>query len=419
MGNQTSQPVVKKTVRRVVKKRPPPVQQSIYSQPIPQQKPEVQTPQQFVQPPVREMNALMPRPQGTKSMGIMDVNDRIKEFKNTQKTEEQDFLRNLENQKQNFYHEQKSKEDKFQEELQEFEKNYNPFRILHLDYNASEDDIKKAYRKFSLKYHPDRPNGNSKKFMMVTQAYVYLMEKIKQMKGNSSHNDLRNQAKNYFEEMESKRVSQPKQIDDIEDQMEIGEKNFDQDKFNKIFEKNRMPTNYDKGYGGSWGDDSDNEEEVVMDKKFTLDVFNSVFQDQKKKREERKPGRQMIAIEEPEAAISSNLAYETLGQGEIGDFSSSHTDNMAFTDFKAAYTKNNVLEYDEKYNRGDYKNLDALVRSRDGQNFDVTPEDQRFLDRREQRMKNQEEERIKNLMGYDQMAEQYHQRANQYFIKNK
>ena len=73
MGNQTSQPVVKKTVRRVVKKRPPPVQQSIYSQPIPQQKPEVQTPQQFVQPPVREMNALMPRPQGTKSMGIMDV----------------------------------------------------------------------------------------------------------------------------------------------------------------------------------------------------------------------------------------------------------------------------------------------------------------------------------------------------------
>jgi len=90
---------------------------------------------------------------------------------------------------------------------------------------------------------------------------------------------------------------------------------------------------------------------------------------------------------------------------------------MNYTDFKAAYTKNNVLEYDEKYNRGDYKNLDSLVRSRDTQNFDVTQKDQEFLNRREQRFKQQEEERIKNLMGYDRMAEQYHQRANQYFIK--
>ena len=178
-----------------------------------------------------------------------------------------------------------------------------------------------------------------------------------------------------------------------------------------------MPSYNDKGYGGSWGDDSDNEEEVVMDKKFTLDVFNSVFQDQKKKREERKPGRQMVAIEEPEYAISCTLGYETLGQGEVNDFTSGHTDKMNYTDFKAAYTKNNVLEYDEKYNRGDYKNLDSLVRSRDTQNFDVTQKDQEFLNRREQRFKQQEEERIKNLMGYDRMAEQYHQRANQYFIK--
>ena len=412
MGNQPSQPVVKKTVRRVVKKRP--IQQNIPNIPTQNVQPEVQVPQQFVQLPPRDLQALVPRPQATK-IGILDVNDKIKEFKNTQKSEEENFLKNLENQKQNFYHQQKSKEDKFQEELRNFEENYNPFRILHLDYNATEDDVKKAYRKFSLKYHPDRPNGNTKKFRMVTQAYVYLMEKIKQMQGNASHQDLRNQAKTYFEEMETKK--HPQFIDDVDDQMEISEKNFNQDKFNKIFEKNRMPSYNDKGYGGSWGDDSDNEEEVVMDKKFTLDVFNSVFQDQKKKREERKPGRQMIVIEEPEYAISCTLGYETLGQGEVNDFTSSHTDKMNYTDFKAAYTKNNVLEYDEKYNRGDYKNLDSLVRSRDTQNFDVTQKDQEFLNRREQRFKQQEEERIKNLMGYDRMAEQYHQRANQYFIK--
>ena len=78
----------------------------------------------------------------------------------------------------------------------------NPFRILHLEYNATEDDVKKAYRKFSLKYHPDKPSGDAKKFMMITQAYVYLLQKIKEMKGNKSHQDMQKEAQNYFEEMD-------------------------------------------------------------------------------------------------------------------------------------------------------------------------------------------------------------------------
>ena len=85
----------------------------------------------------------------------------------------------LEKQKESFYQKQKSKQSQFDKELEEFEMKYNPFRILHLDYNATEDDVKKAYRRFSLKYHPDKPGGNAKKFMMITQAYVYLLQKIK------------------------------------------------------------------------------------------------------------------------------------------------------------------------------------------------------------------------------------------------
>ena len=407
MGNEQSQPqpVIKKKIKKIIKK---PIQKPI-EKPI--EKVQTQTPQQFIPPPTREV-ALMPRPVGTKTMGIMDVNDKIKEFKQSQENEEKEFLHQLENQKRNFYHTQKTKEDKFKEELDNFEKNYDPFRILHLDYSATEDDIKKSYRKFSLKYHPDKPNGNTKKFMMVTQAYVYLMEKIKEMKGNKSHEELREQAKHYFE----KKENEVSYLD--EDKMEIGEKNFDTDKFNKIFEKNRMPSLYDKGYGDSWGEDSDNEEEVVMNGKFSLDVFNSVFQDQKKKREERKPGRQIQVIDEPEPQVLSQLSFETLGQSEIQDFSSSQFDSMNFTDYKGAFTKHNVLEYDDKFNRGDYKNIDSLVRARGNQNFTITEEDKIKLQKREMEMKIKEEERIKNLMGFDRMAEQYHQRSNMHFIKN-
>jgi len=379
--------------------------------------PQTSQPQVFVRPPTKQVTDIMPRPTATKleNANIMNVNDRVEKFKTQMKEEEANFLGNLEKAKEQFYRKQKTQEQQFQDELLEFEKRYNPFRILHLDYNATEDDVKKAYKKFSLKYHPDRPNGNGKKFMMVSQAYVYLMQKIKDMQGNSGHKELRDNAKRYFEEMEQQR--QERHIEDRpEDVMEVGEKNFDADKFNKIFEKNRMPTQWDKGYGDGWEDEK--EENVVMNSKFTIDLFNQTFNDVKQKKMEKK-GAQVMKIDAPAPQVLSNLGFEELGQGDIEDFTSGLTDNMNFTDYKAAYTKANTIEYDERFNRGDYKNLDSLVRARDTQNFAVNEEDKAWMQRREMLEKQQEEERINNMMAFDRMAEQYSSRANMHFIKNK
>jgi len=427
MGNQPSQPP-KRNMKKPIIRRPIqqfPVQPQPQYQPMPPQQPEqiFAYPQNLVQPPSRSFDTLMVRPESTKiAPNLMNVNDKIEQFKREQKQEEANFLENLEKAKEQFYKKQKTKEEYFQDELKEFEKNYNPFRILHLDYNATEDDVKKAYRKFSLKYHPDRPEGNAKKFMMVSQAYIYLMQKIKEMQGNHGHNDLRNNAKKYFEEMEEKRkvhkASKAEIEDLIEDQMEISEKNFDQDKFNKIFEKNRMPTQYDKGYGDGWKDET-HEDNVVMNQKFTLDLFNQTFNEVKAKKLEKFKGNQVMKIDAPEPQLLSNLAYEELGQDSIEDFTSGVQENMNFVDYKAAYTKANVLEYDEKYNRGDYKNLDSLVRARDSQSFTVSNEDREWIQRQEQYDKQREQKRIDNMMAFDRMAEVYSNRANQHFIKNK
>jgi curved DNA-binding protein CbpA len=430
MGNQPSQPpkrnMKKPPMRRPIQQFPVQPQQIQIKpplQPMPQTEQIFAYPQNLVPPPSRSFDTLMVRPESTKiAPNLMNVNDKIEQFKREQKQEEANFLENLEKAKEQFYKKQKSKEEYFQDELKEFEKNYNPFRILHLDYNATEDDVKKAYRKFSLKYHPDRPEGNAKKFMMVSQAYIYLMQKIKEMQGNHGHNDLRNNAKKYFEEMEEKRKQHKEskaEIEDlIEDQMEISEKNFDQDKFNKIFEKNRMPTQYDKGYGNGWEDET-HEENVVMNHKFTLDLFNQTFNEVKAKKLDKFKGNQVMKIDAPEPQLLSNLAYEELGQDSIEDFTSGVRENMNFVDYKAAYTKANVLEYDEKYNRGDYKNLDSLVRARDTQSFTVNNEDKEWMQRQEQYEKQREQKRIDNMMAFDRMAEVYSNRANQHFIKNK
>lgn len=58
----------------------------------------------------------------------------------------------------------------------------NYYTILGVNKDASEDDIKKAYRKLAMQYHPDRnPNDkeSEEKFKEVTQAYEILSDSEK------------------------------------------------------------------------------------------------------------------------------------------------------------------------------------------------------------------------------------------------
>src|SRR3989338_7203603 len=52
------------------------------------------------------------------------------------------------------------------------------YRILGLTKEATEDDIKKAYRKLAHKYHPDK-GGDTGKFKEVSEAYQILSDQDK------------------------------------------------------------------------------------------------------------------------------------------------------------------------------------------------------------------------------------------------
>jgi len=56
------------------------------------------------------------------------------------------------------------------------------YKTLGIEKNASEDDIKKAYRKLAMKLHPDRNPGNKQaeeKFKKLSEAYAVLSDKEK------------------------------------------------------------------------------------------------------------------------------------------------------------------------------------------------------------------------------------------------
>jgi molecular chaperone DnaJ len=56
------------------------------------------------------------------------------------------------------------------------------YKILDVDKSASQDEVKKAFRKIAHKYHPDKPTGDEEKFKTANEAYQVLGDVEKRQK---------------------------------------------------------------------------------------------------------------------------------------------------------------------------------------------------------------------------------------------
>ena len=56
------------------------------------------------------------------------------------------------------------------------------YEVLGVSKSASEDEIKKAFRKAAVKYHPDKQGGDEAKFKEINEAYEVLKDKQKRQR---------------------------------------------------------------------------------------------------------------------------------------------------------------------------------------------------------------------------------------------
>jgi len=62
------------------------------------------------------------------------------------------------------------------------------YNILNLSKNATLNDIKKAYRQLSIKYHPDKNNNcDSSQFNKISEAYIQLTNNFNSIQNNESY----------------------------------------------------------------------------------------------------------------------------------------------------------------------------------------------------------------------------------------
>jgi curved DNA-binding protein CbpA len=278
----------------------------------------------------------------------------------------------------------------------------DPYEVLGIEPNASLDEIKIAYKYLALKHHPDK-GGELSIFNIIKDAYSTVSRRVQATvpKKKIEHNDLKKASKHDFTPDKNKI------------KINMSGKNFNLNKFNDVYDENKMKNPYDKGYS-DWGEDVLDENISVVSNGST-NSFNEAFD---KGRKINNYSKQIMKIDEPLATISGDLGFSELGQDDIVSFSKTEGDSnsIQFTDYKDAYTIDsklinpNNIEINRPNTIGQFKNQREKV------SYTMTEEQKRLEEISNKQAEDAEFNRMQRVNLFDEMANEQYNKANQFML---
>jgi len=214
-------------------------------------------------------------------------------------------------------------------------------RVLNIQEEVAltESMLKSAYKKASLRSHPDKQGGSKEAFDAVTRAYAYLMDILQLVKGRQTKGESGTVPE--LESVKTQRSSASSEWQMPTEPVKLNPKNLNMTVFNQLFEQTRLPDPDEDGYGDWLKDPSEQrggprKGSKKFSEDFNREVFNRMF-------EEEQGHTELIRFQQPQELMMSPSYGVELGRDRPADYTAAPNSDLQFTDLRAAYTKENTV----------------------------------------------------------------------------
>ena len=301
----------------------------------------------------------------------------------------------------NEYQSQKTNSIPRERNYEDIKKSHNeidPYSLYELQKGQpiSLSALKEKYKEYAYKTHPDN-GGNARNFAIVTNAYKFLLEEHKKMETDKQFNQLKNDSIGYLETQSKSGLMN----------RDLSGNNFNVNKFNKVFQDNRLEDPSNEGYNNWLKDNKYDTEDIIRDNSVTTGNFNSQFDSRVK------VGKELQVYQIPKVLNSSTSGnVQELGVERVDNYSG-QTGNIKYTDLKEAHTTSRLVDPNTKFKQ--YRNINELESARTNMG-EISREEQNMIEEMEANRNREQARREENQRRMDRMFSAHHDKMHNIFL---
>lgn len=278
----------------------------------------------------------------------------------------------------------------------------------------TEEALKKAYKRASLKSHPDKPGGSEEQFEAVTRAFAYLTEILKRLQGGRS-GPLKEVAAP--EQLTSGRSEESKAWQHVEP-VKLNPKSLNLTAFNTMFEKTHMVDPDNDGYGDWLKDEGVTDSGDKFKGKFNRDVFNKMFDESARKQGASRPSNALVHPEAMALTLAPSMGLE-LGRERPDTFTPAPNSKQQFSDLMDAFSREATISDKVSNVRVENRSIDAYRANREKGPDPFTDQERAQMYEAEKQIKQREQNRQVRAADQGVMEQRYFDRMKQLVITDR